>query len=229
MIGRIRKVRSRHKENLIIFRIPHRTSRSPSFSFVKAGFQYISGLSVIRKDALSVPPSVRSKKQCHRKIFLPVRRRTIRVLFPVRGARPSKISLIFPLFHPHICLRPFPQPVEFVLHIELDTQHHTITHSFRSGIVIPRIHNVGHILSHRIVHSFLLFKEKSIFDFLQPSLNLFLRNPHLPKYISITSCFLHTPAPFLYKSCPDNCSNVNVPQKDNTNRLTLSVNRFIVP
>ena len=62
MIGRIRIIDSRHKQNLMIVTIPHRMAGTSLFSFVQTGSQNLLCLLFIIKNALSVSETMSGKK-----------------------------------------------------------------------------------------------------------------------------------------------------------------------
>ena len=192
MIGRIRKISPRHEKNLVIFLIPHRMTLASVLSLMQAGPQNLPGLCRIVIDALTVPPSVRGKEQGHGIELLSIRRRTVRIFTAVRCAGPGKIPLAPALSHKHIIFRPLPNPIKLLLHVQLHADHHAVGHPLGAGIIVSGIHQIAHILPHRMVDPLLLTAvKKDLYDILKLSVNLFLCNAEFRKYITIVF-FLYT-------------------------------------
>ena len=156
MVGRIGVIALRNKLNQMILRIPHRISFSRNIPVVNAGMKKLFRLCFIIENAFSISPAVGRKKQRHGEKFFPVRSRSIGIFRSIRLAGPGKISGVNAFFHVHIGLCPFPQAVKFFFFIHLDTHHHAVGHTFRSGIMISCILHIAHVVSHRMINPFLL-------------------------------------------------------------------------
>ena len=167
MIGRVRKRAPRHEQNQMIVAVPHRLVRR--CAVINAGLQDFFCPGAVCEYALSVAPAVGREEQRHGKILFPVRRRSHGILRSVRLAGPGKIPCVLAFLHVHVSDRPLPDPVKFFLVIHLHAGHHAVGHSLRPCVVIARILDVAHVLTHRMINSLILRTvEHGLPDFLQP-------------------------------------------------------------
>ena len=181
-------VTARYKQDLMIVPVPHGMALTAVLPLVQAGPENLSGLLGVVENPLPVSPPMGSKKQGHGIEFLPVRGRTVGVPSAVRAAGPGKIPLIPPLGHIHISLGPLPDPVKLLLHVQLHAHHHAVGHAFGAGVIVPRIHQVAHILPHGMVDPLLLAAvEKGLHDLFQLPVNLLLGNPDFRKHVAVGS------------------------------------------
>ena len=184
MIGRIRIIASRHKQNLVVVTIPHRMAGTSLFPFVQAGSQNILCLFFIIKNAFSVSETMSGKKKCHGKEFFSVRCRTICISGAVRSAGPCEIPFIFAGFHIHISLSPLPDPVKLLLHTQLNTDHHAVGHPLCPRIKIACVLQIGHVLTCLMVEAVLPIKKLMLY-LLKAFAYRILRNTHFHKNISV--------------------------------------------
>ena len=185
MIGRIGEGASRHEEEQMVLMVPHRRSGTAVTALMNTGPKDAPRLLTIREDPLSIAPSVGGEEKRHREELFPVRCGTHSILRAIRSARPGEIAFVLAFVHIHIRLRPFPDPVEDVLHVQLDGHHHAVGHPLCTDIVISGIHQIAHILSGFVIDPLLLIEEERMHRFVDFALDFFLGLPDLEEHIPV--------------------------------------------
>ena len=207
MVGRICVGTSGNKKNLVIIPVPHGSTGPSVFTLMKACAKDVSCLLTVVEDALSVTPSVGCEKQSHSIELLSVGSGTIGVFSSVSLAGPGKITLVIALLHVHVGLGPLPDSVEFLLHIKLNTHHHSVGHSLSSGVVVAGIRKITHILACFVVYSLIFIIKEGVYSLLKLSVYLFLCFTDLSEKIAVFSGFISVHVVFLL-SCAVLCRSV---------------------
>ena len=119
----------------------------------------------IIENPFAISPAVGSEEKRHGEKFFPVRRRAPGVFRAVKRAGPGKIAFIptaavgrvfqYLGIHIHVGFRPFPNPVEFLLFVQLYAHHHSVGHAFRAYIVVAGVGKITHIRTNFVVNPFL--------------------------------------------------------------------------
>ncbi len=112
------------------------------------------GLGAVVEDPLAVAPALGGEEQRRDKPLLAVGGRVGRQLFPVAVAVPGEIPPVGPVALVHEGPGPFPQPVELLLPVQLDGDHHPVGHALRADVVIPDVQHVGQVVPDRVVDAF---------------------------------------------------------------------------
>ena len=99
---------------------------------------------------------------------------------------PGKVPLVFPLLVFQVLLAPAPEPVKFLLFVQLHTHHHGIGHTLGAAVVVAGVHKAAQILPLRMIEP-LVFRavEHGLEGVLHLLLDFFGRIAQLGKYIAI--------------------------------------------